>query len=95
MKTIVEIYEHFSELIQDIFLNDSVFLEGFNQVCLYTIHFFLLFVRYSQQKACAKLVNNNAVTQTAGCSAKSSELLARYCDILLRKGFVEFNSLSI
>jgi hypothetical protein len=28
------------------------------------------------------------VTQTAGSTTKSPELLARYCDTLLRKGFV-------
>ncbi|CAF3085311.1 unnamed protein product [Rotaria sp. Silwood2] len=36
--------------------------------------------------ACAKFINNNPVTQTAGSTTKSPELLARYCDILLRKG---------
>jgi hypothetical protein len=30
------------------------------------------------------------VTQAAGNTTKSPELLARYCDKLLRKGFVQF-----
>ncbi|UJR37529.1 hypothetical protein I4U23_030231 [Adineta vaga] len=37
-------------------------------------------------KACSKFINDNAVTQEAKRSTKSSELLSRYCDILLRKG---------
>ncbi|CAF1052602.1 unnamed protein product [Adineta ricciae] len=37
-------------------------------------------------KACGKFINNNLVTQTAGSTTKSPELLARYCDALLRKG---------
>ncbi|CAF4596024.1 unnamed protein product [Rotaria sp. Silwood2] len=37
-------------------------------------------------QACHKFINNNAVTKAAGKTAKSPELLARYCDGLLRKG---------
>jgi len=36
-------------------------------------------------KACGKFVNCNAVTKLAGNSSKSPELLARYCDSLLKK----------
>ncbi|CAF4186424.1 unnamed protein product [Rotaria sordida] len=36
--------------------------------------------------ACCKFINNNAVTRAAGNTTKSSELLAGYCDALLRKG---------
>ncbi len=36
-------------------------------------------------KACGKFINNNAVTRAAGNSSKSPELLARYCDGLLKK----------
>ncbi|CAF3953992.1 unnamed protein product [Rotaria sordida] len=36
--------------------------------------------------ACSKFINNNTITQTAGITTKSSELLARYCDVLLRRG---------
>ncbi|XP_065666164.1 cullin-1-like isoform X5 [Hydra vulgaris] len=35
-------------------------------------------------KACRKFVNANSVTKAAGNSSKSSELLARYCDLLLK-----------
>ena len=36
-------------------------------------------------KACGRFINNNDVTKAAGNSAKSPELLARYCDVLLKK----------
>ncbi|XP_077862344.1 cullin-1-like [Saccoglossus kowalevskii] len=36
-------------------------------------------------KACGKFINNNAVTKAANSSSKSPELLARYCDSLLKK----------
>ncbi|CAF1052407.1 unnamed protein product [Rotaria sp. Silwood1] len=37
-------------------------------------------------RACSKIINENAIVQGAQRSTKSSELLARYCDIILRKG---------
>ena len=36
-------------------------------------------------KACGKFINANAVTKAANSSSKSPELLARYCDLLLKK----------
>ena len=36
-------------------------------------------------KACGKFINKNAVTESAKSSSKSPELLAKYCDILLKK----------
>ncbi|CAG0888434.1 unnamed protein product, partial [Cyprideis torosa] len=36
-------------------------------------------------RACTKFINENAVTKAVGSSSKSPELLARYCDALLRK----------
>merc|ERR1711970_1445479 len=39
----------------------------------------------SLDKACGKFINNNAVTKIASQSSKSPELLAKYCDILLKK----------
>jgi hypothetical protein len=35
VETIIEIHEKFSQFIQDIFLNDSIFVDAFNQVCVY------------------------------------------------------------
>ncbi|XP_077562806.1 cullin-1-like [Haemaphysalis longicornis] len=39
----------------------------------------------SLDKACGKFINNNAVTRLANSSSKSPELLAKYCDLLLKK----------
>ena len=39
----------------------------------------------SLDKACGKFINNNAVTKKCNSSSKSPELLARYCDFLLKK----------
>merc|ERR1711902_427884 len=39
----------------------------------------------SLDKACGKFINNSAVTKHASQSSKSPELLAKYCDILLKK----------
>lgn len=36
-------------------------------------------------KACGKFINNNAVTRMANSSSKSPELLAKHCDLLLKK----------
>ncbi|XP_057324027.1 cullin-1-like [Microplitis mediator] len=36
-------------------------------------------------KACGKFINNNAVTEAAKSTSKSPELLAKYCDALLKK----------
>ncbi|KAF5902841.1 cullin-1 [Clarias magur] len=36
-------------------------------------------------KACGRFINNNAVTRMVQSSSKSPELLARYCDSLLKK----------
>ncbi|TKC53610.1 hypothetical protein EI555_015443 [Monodon monoceros] len=36
-------------------------------------------------KACSRFINNNAVTKMSQLSSKSSELLAGYCDSLLKK----------
>ena len=39
----------------------------------------------SLDKACGKFINNNTVTKKVQQSSKSPELLAKYCDILLKK----------
>lgn len=36
-------------------------------------------------KACGRFINTNAVTKAANSSSKSPELLAKYCDLLLKK----------
>ncbi|KAG8184675.1 hypothetical protein JTE90_013069 [Oedothorax gibbosus] len=39
----------------------------------------------SLDKACGKFINKNSVTESSGSPSKSAELLAKYCDILLKK----------
>merc|ERR1712012_1044813 len=39
----------------------------------------------SLDKACGKFINNNSVTKRANASSKSPDLLAKYCDLLLKK----------
>ncbi len=39
----------------------------------------------SLDKACGKFINNNSVTRKVNASSKSPELLAKYCDHLLKK----------
>lgn len=36
-------------------------------------------------KACGKFINTNAVTTVSKSNSKSPELLAKYCDLLLKK----------
>ncbi|KZC11849.1 Cullin-1 [Dufourea novaeangliae] len=36
-------------------------------------------------KACGRFINNNSITRAANSSSKSPELLAKYCDLLLKK----------
>lgn len=36
-------------------------------------------------KACGRFINSNSVTRAANSSSKSPELLAKYCDLLLKK----------
>ncbi|KAJ8306967.1 hypothetical protein KUTeg_015051 [Tegillarca granosa] len=36
-------------------------------------------------KACGRFINSNYITKTANSSSKSPELLAKYCDLLLKK----------
>ncbi|XP_014235584.1 cullin-1 [Trichogramma pretiosum] len=36
-------------------------------------------------KACGRFINTNAITKAANSSTKSPELLAKYCDVLLKK----------
>ncbi|KAL1488059.1 hypothetical protein ABEB36_015427 [Hypothenemus hampei] len=36
-------------------------------------------------KACGRFINTNAVTKSANSSSRSPELLAKYCDLLLKK----------
>ena len=43
-------------------------------------------LRAAFQRGCAQFMGDNAVTKASKSTTKSAELLARYCNILLRKG---------
>ncbi|CAF4983587.1 unnamed protein product [Rotaria sp. Silwood1] len=40
----------------------------------------------SVNKTCTNFINNNVLTEVTDNARKSAELLARYCDVVLRKG---------
>ena len=50
---------------------------------------------FAFSQACGKFINNNFVTKQAQSSSKSPELLARYCDSLLKKRSVIISSFVI
>ncbi|CAF3140963.1 unnamed protein product, partial [Rotaria sp. Silwood2] len=98
LKEIVEIHIHQMGIdaikqISDIaFNNPKTYVETILDI--YTKFFKLVKEAFNSEqgftaaldKACAKFINNNAVTTAAGNTKKSPELLAQYCNVLLRKG---------
>ncbi|CAA84695.2 Cullin-1 [Caenorhabditis elegans] len=69
VKTLLEVHERYQSLVNRSFKNEPGFMQ-------------------SLDKAATSFINNNAVTKRAPPQAqltKSAELLARYCDQLLRK----------
>lgn len=80
----IEIHKKFLKLVQEAFGGEQGFTAALDKVKL--ISFVHLNFHRDSIQACGKFINNNAVTQTAGSTIKSPELLARYCDALLRKG---------
>ena len=72
----------FSEIFYKKIPYNSLFIEKWNSIhqiwsCLFSMMSYL--------QACGRFINNNLVTQQAKASSKSPELLARYCDTLLKK----------
>jgi cullin 1 len=70
VETVLSVWRKYAELVKAAFQNDAGFVA-------------------SLDKACRRFLNNNPVTGGAdggGSSSKSPELLARYCDQLLKKG---------
>lgn len=70
VQTLLAVHKKYERLVMDAFQNDAGFVA-------------------SLDKACGKFINTNAVTQEGAAngkgSSKSPELLARYCDLLLKK----------
>lgn len=97
VQTILDVHKKYNALVMSAFNNDAGFVAALDKVrwiifgsdraccallCFSLIHF-CLFVCFKQ--ACGRFINNNAVTKMVQSSSKSPELLARYCDSLLKK----------
>uniref|UniRef100_A0A8C7QDP1 Cullin-1 n=1 Tax=Oncorhynchus mykiss TaxID=8022 RepID=A0A8C7QDP1_ONCMY len=82
VQTILDVHKKYNALVMSAFNNDAGFVAALDKVCSY----FTIFcgVRHFQT-ACGRFINNNAVTKMVQSSSKSPELLARYCDSLLKK----------
>lgn len=78
-------YKKASDLVRIVFDNRPDFLLTRDAVRKIIAIFY---VDIQSFQACVKFINRNAVTQSLGNATKSPELLARYCDVLLRRGFV-------
>ena len=74
--------------VEEAFSNKRGFTEALEKVNR-SVSIYYLFSCYNF-KACQKFINNNPVTDAAGDTSKSSELLAQYCDIILRKGYAKY-----
>lgn len=103
VQTVLDVHKKYNALVMSAFNNDAGFVAALDKVssnmslcCLLSVYeqdTFPLTV-FSTTQACGRFINNNAVTKMAQSSSKSPELLARYCDSLLKKrywlGFVFF-----
>lgn len=98
VQTILDVHKKYNALVMSAFNNDAGFVAALDKVTLSLKkcgHLMVsdvyksdcetgLFVAFSEQ-ACGRFINNNAVTKMVQSSSKSPELLARYCDSLLKK----------
>ena len=66
------------------FNEDAGFLQALDKVDIFLsiMHILPTCLFY---KACGKFINSNAVTSGPKSTSRSPELLARYCDLLLKK----------
>lgn len=88
VNTILQVHKKYSTLVQESFANDTGFVAALDKVsgfcyCLFLVSAFSL--NTFLVKACGKFINNNSVTKVANSSSKSPELLAKFCDLLLKK----------
>uniref|UniRef100_A0A7E4VI62 CULLIN_2 domain-containing protein n=1 Tax=Panagrellus redivivus TaxID=6233 RepID=A0A7E4VI62_PANRE len=89
--TIMGTHKHFDNVVKNAFRNDAIFRQFFDQAMTEIINNNAnafrndaIFRQFFDQ-AMTEIINNNAVTAKFNSSAKSSDLVARYCDFLLRK----------
>uniref|UniRef100_A0A3P9A395 Cullin-1 n=1 Tax=Esox lucius TaxID=8010 RepID=A0A3P9A395_ESOLU len=76
VQTILDVHKKYNALVMSAFNNDAGFVAALDKFVLCLKPFF---------QACGRFINNNAVTKMVQSSSKSPELLARYCDSLLKK----------
>lgn len=95
VQTTLDVHKKYNALVMSAFNNDAGFVAALDKVGAD----FCVQIEPSQVKvvtrscsgsdarlqACGRFINNNAVTRMAQSSSKSPELLARYCDSLLKK----------
>lgn len=94
VQTTLDVHKKYNALVMSAFNNDAGFVAALDKVgvdfCQQMEPFEIKVVTRSCAvpvcwQACGRFINNNAVTRMAQSSSKSPELLARYCDSLLKK----------
>lgn len=102
VQTVLDVHKKYNALVMSAFNNDAGFVAALDKVSAcsgryWTWGFFPCkikkivsqnFTVFCDLQACGRFINNNAVTKMAQSSSKSPELLARYCDSLLKKRYV-------
>uniref|UniRef100_A0A4W4DU45 Cullin-1 n=1 Tax=Electrophorus electricus TaxID=8005 RepID=A0A4W4DU45_ELEEL len=79
VQTILDVHKKYNALVMSAFNNDAGFVAALDKVFCSSALLHLVV------SACGRFINNNAVTKMVQSSSKSPELLARYCDSLLKK----------
>lgn len=95
VQTTLDVHKKYNALVMSAFNNDAGFVAALDKVCvgfclpMEPLESKVVALSYSGSgvywQACGRFINNNAVTRMAQSSSKSPELLARYCDSLLKK----------
>lgn len=96
VQTVLDVHKKYNALVMSAFNNDAGFVAALDKVgvsegvspamqvaggCVASDRVLCA------PQACGRFINNNAVTKMAQSSSKSPELLARYCDSLLKKRY--------
>ena len=94
VQTVLDVHKKYNALVMSAFNNDAGFVAALDKVSVLARGFRVGWVAgtlssngVSDPQACGRFINNNAVTKMAQSSSKSPELLARYCDSLLKKRY--------
>ena len=95
VQTTLDVHKKYNALVMSAFNNDAGFVAALDKVSVpdstgtdrdrTSLSRLIVASRPVFPQACGRFINNNAVTRMAQSSSKSPELLARYCDSLLKK----------